>query len=397
MVDTVSPTDCSFKLLTEEIAAFTSLFLGLRELLVDVRLYISKTGLTIRECFSMNHNYISFEAPADRFLEYHASGDIALCFEPKLMYQCLANHTIGFVMEWKLVVQKSTRSAAPHHKNYYLSVVCMSTNQKGTSAEGTPVRYAEYKIPLREKSESTTFVAQPRSYDHLMKLSPSDLVGAILEPFGSLQAECGTSDIEIRCTSSYIAFSLACGPGSKVAKMECIIKVGQDDDGDDGGDSDDGDDGGDSDASKTSSTKAVADADAGAGLHAESDTKLASRVIKSRYSLVYLLRLSKCFTIDKRAILVYIKEDHPIVFKVHVGDIGHLSIVVMYKTEDTDDADDFLAQDGQQSMPPTNASAGDGGVATRDAGELPLRDGGERDKGSTGTATATAGTMDESD
>lgn len=305
------PEDCDFLLETTEVSSFEALFYALRDLVADVHLFATPDDLSVNEKLANDNIFLSLKMKKNSpgLDRYECSRDAVLCFEPRVMHQCLAACTVGAQtrMSWRVKRHKNGAAASA----FYIQVDIGSMEESGTVNDYT------FEVPLL-RSFKQKYTAPAKEMDYMLAMSTNMLM-QIIDVFGSLKSEIMTRDVQISCSDDELAFSMVGGLGP-VARGRFRLNLRRDD------------------APPRAESRrrapaaggpeALVDAPQGGG---DACLKVAPMPQYSAvFSLVYLMRLQKCLAINKGFIYVFMRADYPLVFKTSVGTLGDMHIVLMY-------------------------------------------------------------------
>lgn len=312
-----------FRCETTDVAAFAALMYALRDLVGDLRLVVSKRGIKIGEMIARENILISMMMEADVFESYECEADeMVVCFEPRRMYDCLSRHQSKSRMEWIVdpsvyypgKQKKKLKPGDPPPEADFLMVKIHSCDYEG----GEDSREFIYGVPLM-RSYAVTFEAERVALDHFIAMDTTEL-NNILGTFSNLEKELASRSVLVDCNSRRIVFEMQGDSKSTVihARFQILLRKDKDDIIDTG--------------PVTKRSRRTRADDNNLNVVESDDVQKENKGrknIKSYFFLVYLLRLQKCFSINRGFVYLKMREDYPLCFEVHVGTLGSLYISLM--------------------------------------------------------------------
>lgn len=313
----------SFEMTTTDVDSISSLMYAMRDLVGDLRLYADKDGVTLSEQVANNSVFVYLKMKQEVFEHYECGGNVVLCFEPKRMYKYISPHKTDTLMTWKLVKEPPRRSKKQNEElpprsrdtHYYLRVTIVGTEQSSTKSSS----YVYYVPLLRSYKQIWKAKKTPVSY--LLNIDTT-MMKDILGTFRDLQGEVASKYLEIECTDSFVKFQMKGNNTVSHASIKKVIKR-------------------DIDEEEQPSKRVRRSKKDNEQKKMEEDCIRDTEEptsIKASYCLIYLLRLQKCFAINRDDIFMYICKDYPLLFKSRLG-IGDLLTAVMFvrKSESIED------------------------------------------------------------
>ena len=310
-----------FEMTTSDVDSFSSLMYAMRDLVGDLRLYADSGGITLSEQVTNNSVFIYLRMKEEVFEHYECGGKVVLCFQPERMYKYISRHTTDSLMTWKLIKEPTRRTkeqnaempARNRDVHYYLRVTIVGTGRDQRTASSFV-----YYVPLL-RSYKQIWKARKTPVSYLLNIDTTTMKD-ILGTFKELQGEVASKYLEIECTDSYVKFQMH---GNGTVNHASITKVIKRD--------------ADPDKPMRRIRRSRKDQDQS---KIEEDCIRDHEepgMIRASYCLIYLLRLQKCFAINRDDIFMYICKDYPLLFKSRLG-IGDLMVAVMFvKKTDMDD------------------------------------------------------------
>lgn len=322
------PNNKDFKMTTNDIYSMSSLMYAMRDLVGDLKLHADERGMVLSERIANNNIFVYLDMKSSVFEEYECSSDIVLCFEPKLMYACISKHVTHSYMVWELMQQTQAKGGA-----HYLRVTVINGDVKIIKKKGKldiPKMTDEndycdgsiyvYYIPLL-KSFKQIYKAEKQRVPFFLAIDTNIFVNDILETFDSLQNEIASKFVELECTKDYINFQMTGNSGSLVNKASFKLLTRSSE--------------GMANNKRLRRNKKDPELSKVGEDECEREHTL-PRKINAQYFLIYLLRLKKCFSINRGYFYMYIIENYPLVFKSCLG-LGDLYSTIMYVTEDEEE------------------------------------------------------------
>ena len=304
-----------FKLVTNDVFSMSSLMYAMRDLVGDVRLYADENGVILSERVANNSIFVYLDMKKDVFEQYSCKGDIVLCFEPKRMYSCISRHQTDSLMTWRLMKEPPRRTKThldmpPKDRDihYYLEVTIMST-------AGAQSVYTYY-IPLL-RSFKQIYKAKRTKVAYFLAMDTNVLVNDILSTFASLRDDIASKYVEIECAKDFIEFRMVGNAASTVSNASFRIKTLQSE--------------GPPPNKRMRRQKKEPELSRVDKDDCQRDYDPPDSVV-AKFCLIYLLRLQKCFSINRGYFYMYIQDKYPLVFKSRLR-LGDLYAAVMFVDE----------------------------------------------------------------
>ena len=286
----------SFFMKTSDVAALSSMMYAMSGLTKALRVYVSKEGMSISEGVSRDNMFLFAKFLSSQFEEFTCEGDCVICFDPGHLYQCIRGHQQRDVLHLEFNKKKPRK------------LIVGITRYGGDSQ-------LEYEIDLfgciRE-----VYTAPPEEVDYFLAFDVGVIVNIISELY-ELRKDFPDNWVTIDCGTRSVVFSKM--NGCMITKVRIERKTAETPDDDES-------------TEKKRRRKNKSEGDA---LMVESDCirKGEQKHVCHEYYIMDLHRLQKCFAINRGYIVMYIKENFPLVFEIKVGTLGRLRAVLMYRQD----------------------------------------------------------------
>lgn len=309
----------NFELSSISVWCMSDLMYAMRELVGDLRFYADENGITISERIANNSIFVYMNMKKSVFESYTCTGKTVLCFEPKRMYEILSRHKSDSLMTWKLMKEPTRRTKEQNNElpkkdrdvHYYIRVTIVSTI-------GLDYKFVYY-VPLL-RSFKQIWKARKAKVAYYLAIDTNFLVNDVLKTLSALQREIASKYVKIKCTKDYIQFKMEGDSASTVNNASFILRTRRE-------------------ANAEEQMKRIRKNKKETELSTvddDCDRDLAPPVIiEASYCLIYLLRLEKCFAINRGFFYMYICKDYPLVFKSRLA-LGDLSAAVMFVKQDVE-------------------------------------------------------------
>jgi hypothetical protein len=292
----------SFYFATPDISAISSIMYGMMDIVKQMRIHVGKEGISISERVACDNIFIFAKFEADQFEKFKCKEESVICFEPQTIYNCMNGFGAQDVMYWKFDKEKPTR-------------LLLGIMRKG--GEGT---VTEYTIPLL-RCETNVYTSPTQEMDYMLAFDTT-VITNIISGFNNISKDFHDDFITISCDKEKIVFEKKDGCTFRRARFVLRTSAGP---------------GAEEDSSTAKKKRRMRQSSEKNKIQTEWQRKVEQSKVVNKYSLQHLHQLQKCFSINRGFILMYIKNDYPIVFEIDVGTLGKLRAVLMF--QDSNDSD----------------------------------------------------------
>lgn len=298
----------NFYMKTPDVGAMASLMYAMSGLVKALRIYISDEGMSISEGVARDNMFLFVKFRKSQFEEFKNDGECVVCFDPMDMYQCIRGHQQRDVMYWEFD-RKSPKK---------LTI--------GLLRNGGDLHTFKCSITLFG-CVSQVYTAPPEEVDYVLAFD-TGVVVKIVSTLFEMRKSFDNMWIAIDCCKESVTFSK--NGGHMMPRVSFQLKTGivaGDEEGDDG-------------AGEKKRRRKNKQDQSGSIIDTDCVRKIEQKRVIHEYHLMDLHRLQKCFAINHGYVLMYIKEDFPLVLEIKVGTLGVLRAVLMHRQPDCDDEEE---------------------------------------------------------
>lgn len=288
----------SFYMKTPDVAALSSMMYAMSGLTKALRVYVSHEGMSISEGVSRDNMFLFAKFRRSEFEEFRCDGDCVVCFDPSHLYQCIRGHQQRDVMYIEFNKKKPRK-------------LLVGIMRNGGDSQ------LEYELDLFGCVRQV-YTAPPEEVDYFLAFDVGVITGIIVELY-ELRKDFPDNWVTIDCGTRTVVFSKT--NGCMIPKVRIELKTAE---------TPEGEDNEMTEKKRRRKNKAEGDTPM-----VESDCvrKVEQKHVCHDYYIMDLHRLQKCFAINRGYILMYIKEDFPLVLEIKVGTLGVLRAVLMYRQD----------------------------------------------------------------
>lgn len=313
--------DSYFRCESVDVAAFAALAYALSDLVGDLRFLVSPDGIRITEMIANENILVTMFITRDKFEVYECTKEMVLCFEPKTFYECINRHQndTRMVLEVDPQLQpngKKKKAGSPNEAWFMMVRLYQRSDSEN--------KY-EFSFPLElMRSYKQVLEAEKQPLDYFLAVDTTGLKG-ILSAFENLEKEISSRFVMIECTKSRLRFAMKGEAGGTIQTAACTMRFRKKSQGGDTA-------GGNTPRKKRQKTDdnnlSVVTSDV-PRKHKPSNN------VRLFFVLVYLLRLQKCFSMNRGFVFMKLRDSYPLSFEIHVGLLGELYVSLNnYEIED---------------------------------------------------------------
>ena len=221
-----------------------------------------------------------------------------ICFDPGHLYQCIRGHQQRDVLYLDFNKKKPRR------------LLVGITRNNGDET-------LEYEIDLFGCVRQV-YTAPPEEVDYFLAFDVSVIVN-IISTLYELRKDLPDNWVTIDCGRRSVVFSKM--DGCMIPKIRFELKTAEEK--------------GENDGELTEKKRRRKNKSDGDAPMVESDCirKVEQKRVCHEYYIMDLHRLQKCFAINRGYVVMYIKENFPLVLEIKVGTLGKLRAVLMYRQD----------------------------------------------------------------
>lgn len=277
---------------TSDVGALCSLMYALQDLKKVVRFYFDVDGIEIKEGACRGDLCIYAKFDASRFSSYKSNGPGMICFLPKYLYIVLSSHN-----------QRDEVFFSFDHKDD-------STLFVQVLRDGNEEVVQEYHLPLLLTDEEPDESALD-NVDYLLAFDTTTITGIFSCLIGN-EKEFNDDWVRLTCEPKKVTFLMQDGISISHARFTLFTDQG-----------------------KQINVKRHRRNKKENGENSRVETSLTRSVhqntVNVHFRLQHIHQMLKCFSINRGSIVVYVKEDSPIMFEISVGMLGKLRLTLFTK------------------------------------------------------------------
>lgn len=281
---------------TNDVPAFARLMYALRDLTETARFFYDDCGIKLREqaCCDSLCLYANFDSK--QFISYKAIGKGILCFTPRILHLVISKIGQGSEMEFKFNSVKETK------------MVITVYRESGDIEQS-------YELDTLLTEDNGWFDALEMEMDYILAFKTS-IMNDIYSCLMVDSDNCISDWVKMKCEPNKLVFSLeGMNTNCSIALLtnkgkECLN---------------------DDEKKRRNKKKNFADE-----VFKNSQVPLLNSqprdTVISYFRLKHLQQLMKCFSINEASIILYIRQDNPLIFEVQVGLLGKLKLALLTKS-----------------------------------------------------------------
>lgn len=302
---------------TADIAAFAALMYALRDLVGDLRMVVSPKGIRITEMIAAENILVAMSITEDKFEAFECSEEMVVCFEPRDLYDCISRHqnnSSRMTLEVDpYLTPKNTRSRKRQDEIQFMMVSIYSQSV----SNGTSNMY-EFHFPVAlMRSYKQIYKAKAKKLDYFLAIDTTEL-NSILSMFETLEKEIASKFVHLRCTHTELTFRMIGTAGGTIKRAECKMAIRQETPVSAGPN---GKSGGQKRKRKSNDDNNLNVLD-----KPVPRKKKPRKHMQLYFVLVYILRLQKCFAMNRGYVYLKLRDQYPLSFEIRVGTLGDLYV-----------------------------------------------------------------------
>lgn len=285
---------------------------AMRDIKKVVRFLFSAEGIQIREQACQENLFIFASFKADRFRTYKTTGEGVICFLPEYLYVVLANHS-----------QRDEVAVTFNHKKDRRMLI-------EVFRDGNENIVQRYELPLL-LLEDETLQAEQEEVDYLLAFD-TNVITNIFSCLIANEKDFAKDWVLLTCEPKKVVFEMTNGFSISRARFTLLTDRGKEY------------------AAEQKRTRR--------GKKPGDNSRVETNILRSvhqntvalQFRLKYIQQLMKCFSINRGSILVYIKQNYPIIFEIKVGMLGDLRLTLMTRNP-RDTSDDEEEDEVDEDVP----------------------------------------------